>query len=215
MTSYDDGLSVGDARDRYFAQNGFPAGYDDRWVRLRLGRRMLPIFPNTRARVAAVRIHDLHHVATGYDTSWTGEGEISAWELASGCGPYLAAWVLNLGGFSIGCCLAPRRMLRAFVRGRHSKNLYAKGFDPARLAQSVGALRSELELDRTVPAATSNDLIAFSGWAALGLLYSVGGTLSLAVTSVALWKQPRALNVTAPAPSAPQDAAPAPAAAAE
>lgn len=191
MAAFEDGLSLAEARARYFAENGFRPGYDDRWVRLRLRGRQVPIFPNTRARVAAVRLHDLHHVATGYDTTWTGEGEISAFELAGGCGPYLAAWMLNLGGFGIGLWIAPRRVLRAFVRGRHSSNLYREGYDEARLAQSVGELRRALGLDRPVPPASVRDLVAFSGWVTLGMLYALGGTLSFAVTSVALWKAPR------------------------
>ena len=130
MSRYDDALTLGDARDRYFAENGLSASYDDRWVKLRFGSRQLPVLPNTRARVAAVRVHDLHHLATDYETTWVGEGEISAWELASGCGPYLAAWVLNLAGFGVGFLLSPRRMLRAFVRGRHSRTCTARASTP-------------------------------------------------------------------------------------
>jgi hypothetical protein len=190
MPHYDESATLEQARERYFADNGFSRGYDEPWVRLRIGGRFLPVFPNTRARVAAVRIHDLHHVATGYETSWTGEGEISAWELASGCGPYLAAWVLNLGGFGIGCWIAPRRVLQAFVRGRNSRNLYAEGYDPARLSQPVGALRRELGLDRPTPAASAADLALFAGWLMLGLLYAFGGMLSVATLAFAMWKMP-------------------------
>ena len=191
MAYYDESSTLEQARERYFTDNDFSRGYDERWVRLRIAGRALPVFPNTRARVAAVRRHDLHHVATGYETTWTGEGEISAWELASGCGPYLAAWVLNLGGFGIGCWIAPRRVLQAFVRGRNSRNLYAEGYDPARLAQPVGALRRELGLDRPTPAASPADLAAFTGWLVLGLVYALGGMLSFATLAFAMWKMPR------------------------
>jgi hypothetical protein len=191
MAYYDDASTVADARERYFAAAGLASGYDDRWVRVRLGKRSLPLFPNTRARVAAVRIHDLHHLATGYDTTWTGEGEISAFELPSGCGPYLAAWVLNLGAFGIGCLIAPRRLLAAFVRGRQSRNLYGEGFDPMRLAQTVGALRRELGLDRAPQPASAVDVAVFAGWVLLGLLYAFGGMLSFATLAFAMWKMPR------------------------
>jgi hypothetical protein len=213
VVAYEESSTLEQARERYLADNGFSRGYDEPWVRLRFAGRMVPIFPNTQARVAAVRLHDLHHVATGYATTWTGEGEISAWELASGCGPYLAAWMLNLGGFGIGCWIAPRRVLRAFVRGRHSRNLYTEGFDPARLSQPVGALRRELGLDRPTPAATAADLAAFAGWTSLGLLYALGGTLSLAVLGYAMWKTPRerrAADFTPAARSWPSPASPGP-----
>lgn len=68
--------TVAEARARYFAANGFDErGYAARWVRLQAGP--IPIyFPNTRARVRSVRVHDVHHVVTGYATTWTGEAEI-------------------------------------------------------------------------------------------------------------------------------------------
>ena len=67
-----------------------------------------------------MRLHDLHHIATGYDTSWTGEAEIAAWELASGCRGYVAAWVLDLASIPLGLVIAPRRLLRASRIGTRS-----------------------------------------------------------------------------------------------
>ena len=49
-------------------------------------------FPNTPSRKRAVRYHDLHHALTGYATDLTGEFEISAWEIGSGCADHVAAW---------------------------------------------------------------------------------------------------------------------------
>ena len=108
-----------------------------------LGRPLLG-FPNTRARVRAVRLHDLHHVLTGYDTSWRGEGEIGAWELASNCRDHWAAWWLDFSAALIGVAIAPRRVLRAFVRGRRERNLYDVEFCDALLDESVGAMRARL-----------------------------------------------------------------------
>ncbi len=191
MARYDESLTVAEARERYFAENGVDPGYGERWITLRVAGRALPVFPNTRARIAAARIHDLHHIAAEYDTSWTGEAEIGAWELASGCGPYLAAWVLNLTAFGIGCLIAPRKLLRAFVRGRHSRNLYGGAFDSARLTQKLGELRRELGLDQPPPRPSPADRAAFALWVALGLLYAFGGMLSFALFTVAMLKMPR------------------------
>lgn len=143
---YPNHLSVADARRRYFEANGLSeAGYESRWVRLKIGP--LPvIFPNTRARVRALRLHDLHHIATEYGTDLRGEGEQSAWELGAGCGRYWFAWAINLGGAALGALLAPRRTWRAFRRGRRSRTLYGGDFDPALLELSVGRLRQELGL---------------------------------------------------------------------
>ena len=145
-----DGIErVRDARARYFDENGLSeAGYRSRWVVLRAGP--LPLYlPNTSSRRRAVPLHDLHHVATGYDTTWTGEAEIAAWELAAGCGRYWAAWSLNLGAASLGLLIAPRRTLRAFRRGRRSgRTLYHQpGFTESLLDLTVAELRRSLALD--------------------------------------------------------------------
>ena len=218
MARYEETLTLKEARARYFADNGFVAPYRERWVKVRLGRRSMPVFPNTPARVAAVRLHDLHHIVTEYDTTWVGEGEIGAWELGSGCGPYLVSWVMSLSVFGIGCVIAPRRTLRAFVRGRHSRNFYRSGYSSARMQQHVGQARSELGLDQPTPQASAADLLSFSGWVALGALYGLGGTLSFATTfAIALYKTPPADSgrpsaappEPSPSPSASESAVPA------
>ena len=40
------------------------------------------------------RNHDLHHVLTEDPTTWRGEAEIAAWELASVCGRHVTVWLL-------------------------------------------------------------------------------------------------------------------------
>ena len=156
-----------DARARYFAANGFSdAGYRDRWVRFKLGP--IPIaFPNTASRRRAIPLHDLHHIATGYATTFIGEAEIGAWELAGGCTDHWAAWLLNGLGVAAGLALSPRRVWRAFVRGRHSRTLYRIGWDDALLGLSVDELRARLGLDRDPPHATWLDRAAFGGLVAL------------------------------------------------
>ena len=110
MTTYDPALTMRDARARYFEANGFSeAGYTEPWVKIQAGP--IPFWiPNGAARQRAVRFHDLHHVLTGYPTTWTGEGEIGAWEVATGCGTNLAAWVLPPEGEDLGARL-PRNVL--------------------------------------------------------------------------------------------------------
>lgn len=166
--TYDDTLTVGDARERYFAANGFDGSYGERWVKLKAG----PItfgFPNAAGRVPAVKLHDLHHVVTGYDTTWTGESEIGAWELASGCAGFFWAWYLNLSALAIGLMIAPRAVFRAFVRGRRTSNLYREEGElrDATLQRSVGELRRVLGLDRPVPRAGAADLAVFGAFAAV------------------------------------------------
>ncbi len=62
------------------------------------------------------RIHDLHHVLTGYATTWTGEAEIAAWALASGCVRWPAATVLDLGALRVSLLIAPLQVARIAAR---------------------------------------------------------------------------------------------------
>jgi hypothetical protein len=167
---YDGSWTLRQARARYFADNDFgpDGGYNDRWVKLKLGPIPYAI-PNTAGRVRAVRYHDLHHIMTGYRTNWIGEFEISAWEVGSGCRDLLAAWFLNLGGTFAGMFLSPRRVFRAFVRGRNTRNLYGRVFDDALLDARVGEVRAELGLDREVPPATAADVVRFVAYVLAGM----------------------------------------------
>jgi hypothetical protein len=179
VPAYPDALTLREARARYFAENGLgEGGYDARWVRLMAGP--IPLyFPNTAQRVRSVRLHDLHHVATEYATTWTGESEIAAWELAAGCADHVAAWVQNLAALAIGLAIAPRASFRAFVRGRRSKSLYSGEWSEAMLDRHLGALRAELRLDRPAAAARPADALAFAAFAAAGV-----GLLALPVLAI-------------------------------
>ena len=173
MTTYETSMSMFDARQRYFSDNGFDGSYSERWVKLKAGP--IPIYLyNAAGRRRAVQIHDLHHIATGYQTTWTGEAEIAAWEVAGGCGRFAWAWFLNLSAFAIGLAVAPRPAFRAFVRGRHTRNLYHDGeFRDAILQRSVGEIRQRLGLDRPVPRVSPGDAAAFAAWAIGATLFSL------------------------------------------
>lgn len=148
MARYPDDSTVRDARSDYFSRAGFASdgGYGDRWVRLKAHGKTVFMFPNTAARIRSVKLHDLHHVVTGYETDWAGEAEIGAWELASGCARHIPAWVLNAGAVAIGILLWPRRTIAAFQRGRRSGNLYRTEFSDELLEMTVGDLRRRLRL---------------------------------------------------------------------
>src|SRR5919112_2557509 len=141
-------LTLGEARARLFALSGFPpdGGYGDDWVVLKLWRIPLA-FPNTAGRRRAVRFHDLHHVLTEYPTTWRGEFETAAWEVAGGVNRYWEGWLLDLLGFAAGLFVWPRRVYRAFMRGRRSTNLYFEAWDDSILDRRVGDERRRLRLD--------------------------------------------------------------------
>jgi hypothetical protein len=117
-----------------------------RWVFIRLGPLKIP-FPNLRQRREAVYLHDLNHLLTGYDTTWTGEGEIAAWELASGFPwKYWIGYVYPPMTFLIGLVVAPIKTLRAFRAGIGKNNIYKLQLERAELeSMTVVALRRLLQ----------------------------------------------------------------------
>ncbi|WP_433932445.1 hypothetical protein AB3662_47885 [Sorangium cellulosum] len=181
LVHYDEGLTMRQARAIYFDVNRFgtDGGYGDAWVDFKLGPLPVP-FPNTQARVRAVRYHDLHHVLTGYDTNTIGEFEISAWEIGAGCKDFVAAWQLNLGGLFGGLLSAPRRTVRAFLRGRRSETLYGRPFE-ALLDRTVGELRREMRVDAPSSGPAASDVL----WLALASLAGLAvGVLGFAFVLV-------------------------------
>jgi hypothetical protein len=187
MPHYDDDLTLRDARRVYFDANGFGAdgGYHDAWVRFTVGPFPLA-FPNLPSRVRAVRFHDLHHIATGYETTNLGEGEIAAWELGGGCADHYAAWLLNFTALPLGLLMAPRSLFRAFVRGRRCANLYGRTYDEALLDASVRDLRHDLGTDAPPPAATARDLLAFAVTCAGGVALGVPTGLAMPLMGAAM-----------------------------
>jgi hypothetical protein len=195
MLKYSPELTLREARERYFELNDFPGGgYEDRWVKVKVGA--FPIwFPNVASRKRAVRYHDLHHILTEYETTWRGEAEIGAWEVATGGAGAAVGWLLDLLAFAVGLVIHPRGVYRAFVRGRHSANLFRAEFDDALLAQRVGAKRRELRLDGEVSAA-AGDRVAFVAWSLASVAtYLATGVVLLAPVALAAWLLLRLVGV--------------------
>ncbi len=187
-TPYDPALDLRAARAQYFRDNDFgpDGGYSARWVTV---TKVGPIplgFPNSAARVEAVRFHDLHHLVTGYSTDLLGEAEIGAWEVASGCDRFLVAWVLNLLAMAYGILLGPRRVFAAFVRGRRSRNLYRTSFDDTLLDRGLGDVIGELGTGvQATP--TAADRAAFVGWLALTWGTALGVPVAALLVVVSMW----------------------------
>jgi len=137
-------LSMREARDLYFKQNGFSIEhYSAPTFTIKLAG--IPFtFPSTASRKRALPLHDFHHILTGYGTNWVGEAEIGAWELRAGCNSFITYW-LNGWGVVIGMFMSPRRVWRAFRSARGQHTLYRES-EPygALLEFTVGALRGRL-----------------------------------------------------------------------
>lgn len=130
------------ARAHYFQTNGFaPDGnYSDRWVPLSFGPVTFYLY-NSAARKRAVPLHDLHHLATGYETTPQGEALVAIWELASGTKDKWFAFFINVPALLYGFLLWPKPAIGAWRRGRRSNNLYHLDFSEELLELTVDELR--------------------------------------------------------------------------
>lgn len=116
---------VKDALEDFYKSHDFgDEALTQTWVDVKMGPLKFP-FPNPKQRRDVIYLHDLTHLMTGYDTTWTGEGEIAAWELASGFpAKYWIGWIYPPMTFAIGMLIAPRKVLKAFAAGWRKPNLY-------------------------------------------------------------------------------------------
>ena len=165
-------MTLGEARERYFEIAGFGSdgGYEEFWIKVKVWK--FPIWlPNTKGRVAAVKLHDLHHVLTEYPTTWAGEAEISAWEIGSGgLHNYFAGWWLDLMNVAQGLVVNPRGVYRGFMRGRSTKNLFGQQFSEEMLTHLVGEYRHKLQLEKEDRQPDILDKFAFAFWVLAGAL---------------------------------------------
>ena len=134
--------------DHYLAENGFTtAGYSSPRSEGSLVGFKFSV-PNPPSHQRALRLHDLHHVATGFGTDHAGEAEISVWQARLGlhaAGHYVGAIVL--ANVLVGFVAAPRRTLAALRLPKVGRSLFnvAVEYEPL-LDLTLGELRALLGL---------------------------------------------------------------------
>jgi hypothetical protein len=140
-------MTTRDALARYFERRGIKPEAEsveewlrENWAYMNVGGFRVPIKPLYGYKKVVI-LHDVHHLLTGYDTTWTGELQVAAWELGSGgCGPYLLMWNNRLLLFVVGLVLRPVVTWQAFSRGRRQRNVYRLQFRDV-LARDVDEMR--------------------------------------------------------------------------
>jgi hypothetical protein len=167
---YHEHQTIRESLQHYFEFYGFNnGGYDDKWFKIKLSAAIAIPLPNVKARVEAVKLHDIHHIVTGYPATLKGEALIGAWELASGCGRFYIGWLLDFGAFLYGIWFWPREMRQAFMSGLKSHNLYhGTEYDDNLLSATVGDVRKGLLGKR--PARYSKQRYVFLIWVAAAIV---------------------------------------------
>jgi len=110
-------------------------GLNERWIGPKFGEgylKLFPLFILPKPFRDWLKIHDAHHLITGFDTDFRGEVEIAAWVLArnglnfGGKPRWLPFFVIGdtFGSVLIGLFFMPKRVLRAFNKGRSEHSLH-------------------------------------------------------------------------------------------
>lgn len=164
-----DDTRLGELRQAFLGNKGF-VGDDDphRWIEwVRLGPLPIPV-PNPPSRPHALKLHDLHHILTGYGTDWRGEYQISGWEVGAGLYRNPVAWMFCLLGLAAGLVVCPRLTVRAYARGRQGRTLL--GQDPtAAQAMTLAEGHAFCGTRAPHPEATAGDALRAVGWGLLAI----------------------------------------------
>ena len=145
-------------------------------VKIKMAKGFAIYIPNFDARRKVILRHDIHHLLTGYSTHLKGETEIGAWEIGSGCRHYWAAWALDMSSMMLGFWFNLGGIFRAFVRGRHSTNLYSDIIDDKKV---VDMPISEIHKVIKIPSqnekikATPGDIASFLWNLFIGGVYDI------------------------------------------
>lgn len=163
---------------RFYERHGFgpTPGARPKFVGVYTGCALVPM-PNIETRRRFLEQHDLHHLTTGYSVGRIGEGEVSAWELASGSmrvSPVLG--LMNLIALSTGWFVDRRRMWDAYRRGLESRNLYSADMR-RRLAagewRTLDDLRGELLNVRRIETPSPLDRLRYAMYVTLSVMVHV------------------------------------------
>jgi|SRR5688572_17987983 len=158
-------------------QLGIDGGQSSLHVKMDIAKGIYFFVPNFDARRKAVPWHDIHHLITDYSAgTFIGECEISAWEVASGCKGYWAAFLIDTSGVLMGCFINPRKILHAYARGRRTYNLYHDLYPMEKVLDTpVSEIRKWLLLD-TYPeetAPTFTDILSLGVFLIFAGIYSI------------------------------------------
>jgi len=170
-------LTIKDILPEFYANYNLSddGGFSEDFVKIELNPHFYCYIPNWDNRRKAVLRHDIHHLVTGYKAILKGETEIASWELASDCSKYWAAYVLNAQGLALGVFAFPKLVYKAFIRGRHSENLYNSPHTEEELMKlTVNEIKDYLGLHKNdIYRASVSDKLAFVKTSLISILLTL------------------------------------------
>ena len=132
---------------------------DERWMGIAIGEKRLKVWLMRLIPKSLrdwLKVHDAHHLITGYNTDLAGEAEIAAWALPrNGLNFGAGSWILpfltaadSVIPILIGLILMPKRIINAWKKGKGEYSLHkldselvlAMEFDTARRYVATGEM---------------------------------------------------------------------------
>jgi hypothetical protein len=117
-------MTILDELKQYWKNQNLPSdgGAKDKFNEAKIGKFSFK-YPNLDGK--ALILHDINHLITGYKTNWTGECEVSAWELASGGRKgYPRTWIYPISLVFLGLIICPIRTFKAYKAGLGRQNSF-------------------------------------------------------------------------------------------
>ena len=168
-----DARLIRDALAQHYVMHGLPpdGGASNPWFDVHIGTFKIRL-PNPPARRRAVLMHDINHIVTGYNTTFSeGEMSIAAFEVGAGCGRLAIVWFINLSLLALAVFVHPRVAFAGFVRGRRTASIYSSDRDATTLgAMSVEGVRALLRVDTTEAQPGFSDRVLFAVWAIIAII---------------------------------------------
>jgi len=164
---------IRDALTQHYVKHGLPldGGASNPWFNVHIGPMTIRL-PNPPARRRAVVMHDINHIVTGYNTTFSeGEMSIAAFEVGAGCGRLAIVWFINLSLLAIALVVHPRVAFAGFVRGRRSASIYANVKDATALGEmSVDRVRALLRIASADTRPQFADRVLFAAWGVVAVV---------------------------------------------
>lgn len=108
----------------YWKKNNLPedGGESEVFNKAQIGRFSFR-YPNLNGK--ALLLHDINHFLTGYPTTWKGEFQVSAWELASGGRKgFPTTWIYPISLSILGLLFYPLQTIKAYKNGKDKQNAF-------------------------------------------------------------------------------------------
>lgn len=176
--------TIQDKINEFLKANNFPedGGTSQKiaWFKV-LGPISIPL-PNLKTRRDHIYVHDVSHMLTGFDTSWKGEGAVSAWEIGSGgWKKFWILWAFTLAGFGVGVLFYFKHTKAAFNDGLKMYNGLTRGWSKEKvLSSAYGERRNNFTRERPLK-------MSFSFWATLAVLTTLSPLLIIGFVSLIIF----------------------------